>query len=76
VSMVQVAGKTYRIVALADGSYDAVRLLDDISMGTFGVGGSLCVASRDGTEAGLLRRIAQTAMRGARTRWSPAVGIA
>ncbi len=74
--MVQVSGMTYRIVALANGSYDAVRVLDDVPMGSFRDGGSLRVVSRIGCDAPLLRRIAQTAMRGARTRWTPAPGLA
>ena len=28
--MVQVAGKTYRVVRLAQGSYEVVRILDDL----------------------------------------------
>jgi hypothetical protein len=65
-SMVQVSGLTYRIVAGKNGTYDAFRLLDDVRMGSFRGAGSH-VASRLVSDGALLRRIAQTAMRRALT---------
>jgi hypothetical protein len=73
-SMVLVSGRTYRIVALRGGGYDAVRLLDDVRMGNFSSLPLLTVSSEVGGEA-LLRRIAHAALRGARTRWTTAGGL-
>ncbi len=72
--MVLVSGLTYRIVQTQRGSYDAVRLLDDVLMGSFSSQAPFSVTSATGGDA-LLRSIAQGAMRGARTRWSTATGI-
>ena len=72
-SMVQVFGTTYRIHCVAPGTYDAVRLLDDVRMGSFSGGRPLQLDSPVGADAGtesLLRQIAQTAIRMARTHWA------
>jgi len=68
--MISVSGKTYRIVSLGKGAYDAVRLLDDLRIGTFGHAPSSPVNSAIGGES-LLRQIAETAMRSAKTHWTP-----
>jgi len=75
-SMVQVSGVTYRLVALANGIYDAVRLLDDARMGSFRGVGTWQSASASGGDHALLRRIAQAAQRLALTRWSASDAIA
>ena len=67
--MISVFGKTYRIVSLSKGGYDAVRLLDDVRIGTFGLAPSCPVNSAIGGEA-LLRQIAEIAMRSAKTHWT------
>ena len=67
--MISVSGRTYRIVPMSPGTYDAVRLLDDVRMGSFG-GSPLFVSSAIGGEA-LLREIAGTAIRSAKTHWKP-----
>ena len=65
-NMISVSGRTYRIVSLSKGTYDAVRLLDDVRIGTFGLTPSCPVNSVIGGEV-LLRQIAETAMRSAKT---------
>jgi hypothetical protein len=67
--MISVWGRTYRIECVSPGTYDAVRLLDDARVGSFGDGARFCLNSLIGGEA-LLREIAQTAIRGAKTRWT------
>ena len=70
--MIQVFGTTYRIRCVAPGTYDAVRLLDDVRIGSFSGGTPLHLDSPVGADAvaeSLLRQIAQTAIRMARTRW-------
>ncbi len=69
--MVQVAGRTYRIVRLAAGSYDVVRVLDDQRVGSFRMGSPL-VLSPTAIDVELLRVIARVAIQQARTTW---VGI-
>ena len=69
-NMISVSGKTYRIVSLSKGKYDAVRLLDDVRIGTFGLAPSCPLSSAIGGEA-LLRQIAETAMRSSKTHWTP-----
>jgi hypothetical protein len=73
-SMVSVSGHTYRIVPVEGGSYDAVRLLDDVHMGSFRSHTPLDVTSAIGGDD-LLRRIAQVAIRGAQTRWTTTAGL-
>jgi hypothetical protein len=68
--MISVLGKTYRIVSRSKGTYDAVRLLDDVRIGTFGFAPSCPVSSAIGGET-LLRQIAEIAMRSGKTRWTP-----
>jgi hypothetical protein len=63
--MISVRGRTYRIVPVGSGVYDAIRLLDDTRIGSFG-GGSSPVG-----DDGLLRQIAETALRSAKTHWTP-----
>jgi hypothetical protein len=66
--MVQVAGNTYRIVRLARGTYEAVRLRDDECVGRFASGPPLQIETWNGDEA-LIRGIAQAAVRQAKTSW-------
>lgn len=71
-SMIQVSGNTYRIRCVAPDTYDATRLLDNVCIGSFGGGPSLRldtpIAGAVGPES-LLRQIARTAIRSAKTRW-------
>jgi hypothetical protein len=67
--MISVWGRTYRIVCVSPGTYDAVRLLDDARVGSFGDGARFYLNSLFGCEA-LLREIAQTAIRAAKTPWA------
>jgi hypothetical protein len=66
--MVQVEGTTYRIVRLKRGHYKVVRVLDDISVGTFSVGASFEMAP-DGIGDDLMKEIARVAIQGAKTTW-------
>jgi hypothetical protein len=73
-SMVLVSGLTYRIVPVENGAYDAVRVLDDVRMGSFSSRPRLDVISMIGGVP-LLRRIAQAAIRRAQTRWTVTAGL-
>ncbi len=73
-SMISISGKTYRIVSVGPGTYDAVRLLDDVRVGSFGDGSRACVSSLLGGDA-LIHQIAQAAMRAAKTLWKPKVEL-
>jgi hypothetical protein len=73
-SMVTVSGHTYRIVPIEGGSYDAVRLLDDVHMGSFRSHRPMDVTSATGGDD-LLRRIAKVAIHAAQTRWTTTAGL-
>lgn len=65
--MVQVAGNTYRIVRVARGLYEVVRILDDAHVGTFRSAPKLeIVASSD---ENLMRDIARAAIKWGKTSW-------
>lgn len=66
--MVQVEGTTYRIVRVKRGHYKVVRVLDDVSVGTFSVGAAFEMAP-DGVDEELMREIARVAIQGAKTTW-------
>ena len=66
--MVQVEGTTYRIVRIKRGHYKVVRVLDDVSVGSFSVGSTFEMAP-DGIEGDLMREIARVAIQGAKTTW-------
>jgi hypothetical protein len=66
--MVQVEGTTYRIVRIKRGHYNVVRVLDDVSVGTFSAG-EVVEMSATGVNAELLREIARVAIQGAKTTW-------
>lgn len=67
--MVQVFGRTYRIVRVTPGSYEAVRLSDDVRMGTFSTQPPMRLSAETCDER-LLGEIAHAALRQARTSWS------
>jgi hypothetical protein len=66
--MVQVAGTTYRIVRVTRGKYNVVRILDDVSVGSFSNGPTVELAP-NGIDATLLREIVRVAIQGAKTSW-------
>jgi hypothetical protein len=66
--MVQVDGTTYRIVRVKRGQYKVVRVLDDLSVGTFSVGTTFEMAP-EGIEGELMHEIARVAIQGAKTTW-------
>ena len=68
--MVQVHSVTYRIVRLRAGQYDVVRLLDDVSVGTFSLGREE-EAVFQGDAPDIVREVARAALRGGRTTWEP-----
>jgi hypothetical protein len=67
--MVQVAGITYRIVRLEHGHYEAVRILDDVRVGTFTTEPRLAVSSA-AVEEPLMHLIAHSALRTAKVTWA------
>ena len=66
--MVLVDGATYRIVRVGRGSYEVVRISDDIVVGAFNSVPRLELTSST-IDQGLLREIARTAIKGAKTSW-------
>ncbi len=73
--MVQVAGKTYRVIRLAQGLYEVVRILDDTRVGTFRCTPPVEIVAQ-GIEAGLMLEIARTAIQGAKTSWVGRLSLA
>jgi len=66
--MVQVEGTTYRIVRVKRGHYSVVRVLDDVSVGSFSAGKTFSMEPV-GIDPELLREIARVAIQGAKTTW-------
>jgi hypothetical protein len=66
--MVQVAGTTYRVVRLGQGSYEVVRILDDTRVGSFRSTPPIEIAAH-GIDASLMLEIAKAAIQGAKTSW-------
>jgi hypothetical protein len=66
--MVQIGALTYRIVKMRRGMYDAIRILDDVCIGTFRTVPRLSVQAT-GADDALLRAVATAAMRQAKTSW-------
>jgi hypothetical protein len=64
--MVQLAGVTYRIVRVAQGSYSVVRISDDSDVGCFHLAPTLGIEAR-GVEPALLREVARLAIHTAKT---------
>lgn len=68
--MVQVAGSTYRVVRIEKGHYEAIRILDDVRVGSFRCRPSVSVeVTPFGIEAGLLKAIARAAVQEGKTSW-------
>jgi hypothetical protein len=67
--MVQVSGATYRVVRMAQGQYDVIRILDDTRVGSFKTIPKL-EAVGDGVDDALMAQIARAAVRGARATWA------
>jgi hypothetical protein len=65
--MVQVSGVTFRIVRVARGHYDVVRILDDTRMGSFWSEPLFKVS--EGPQEELLREVARCAIQGGKTSW-------
>jgi hypothetical protein len=64
--MVQLEGLTYRIVRVAQGSYNVVRIHDDSDVGSFRTGPGLPVEPRQ-IEPAVLMQIARMAIQSAKT---------
>jgi hypothetical protein len=73
--MVQVEGTTYRIVRIRRGSYDVVRILDDVRVGKFSTGSSVSITA-ELIESSLMREIARVAIQGAKTSWVGRLALA
>lgn len=69
--MIQVEGVSYRIAHLGRNDYEVVRLLDDISLGSFNKGRAAITCSLVAGEHSL-RDIARVAVRQGKTKWKPA----
>ncbi|SRR5258706_10275494 len=66
--MVQVAGATYRIVKVSKGTYDVIRILDEVSVGSFETVPKVKVQPTHVTEKVLLE-ITMTALKQAKISW-------
>ena len=66
--MVQVRGQTYRIVRLRRGTYEVVRILDDVPVGTFSTEPKLEVMTNQ-IDPVLFSEIARSALMGGRLSW-------
>lgn len=73
--MVQVAGTTYRVVRVAQGSYEVVRILDDSRVGTFRSTPPVEIVAQ-GIDPALMLEIARTAIQGAKTSWVGRLSVA
>jgi hypothetical protein len=65
--MVQVGGSTYRIVRLERGHYEVVRILDDVSLGTFRA--RPAVQGTSGNDEELVLLVARAAIQTGKTSW-------
>jgi hypothetical protein len=68
--MVQISGKTYRIMKVSSHGYEVIRILDDMRIGSFDVTPRLQVRP-DGVPRELLYEIALTALKEAKLSWMP-----
>ena len=66
--MVQVLGSTYRISRVTPGTYEAIRLSDDLRVGTFSTRPPMRLAA-EACDERLLLEIAHAALRQAKTSW-------
>jgi len=71
--MVQVQGRTFRIVRIARGHYEVVRILDDKCMGSFRADPTLKIAECEHED--LVREVARTAIQGGKTSWVGRVAL-
>lgn len=71
--MVQVSGRTFRIVRIERGHYDVFRILDDARVGSFWSGPRLLVA--EGEQEELIREIARCAIQGGKTSWVGRIAV-
>ena len=65
--MVQVQGRTFRIVRVGRGHYEVVRILDDQRIGSFWSEPALKIA--EGEHHELVREVARSAIQGGKTSW-------
>jgi len=71
--MIQVAGRTYRIVEIGPATYRAVRIADETELGVFQSGPPLRLWDcRDFVDE--LGQVARSAVRAGKTRWARVVG--
>lgn len=65
--MVQVSGRTFRIVRIARGHYEVIRILDDTRIGSFWSEPNFKVSA--GEHEDLVREVARCAIQGGKTTW-------
>jgi hypothetical protein len=65
--MVQVSGRTFRIVRVARGHYKVVRILDDTRVGSFWSEPGFRVS--EGEQQDLVRQVARCAIQCGKTSW-------
>ena len=65
--MVQVSGRTFRIVRVDRGHYEVIRILDDTCIGSFWSDPTFQVA--EGEHQDLVREVARCAIQGGKTSW-------
>ena len=67
--MVQVAGVTYRIVKIEHGSYEVIRILDEVRIGSFDTVPRLRIHAAD-VDLELVRAVTMTALKQAKVSWA------
>jgi hypothetical protein len=73
--MVQVLGSTYRVVRVAEGAYDVVRILDDSQVGSFRTAPRTTIVST-ALDMNVMSEIVRAAIQGAKTSWVGRLSLA
>jgi hypothetical protein len=73
--MVQVLGSTYRVVRVAEGTYDVIRILDDSQVGSFQTAPRATVVSTS-LDMNVMSEIVRAAIQGAKTSWVGRLSLA
>ena len=74
--MVQVRGHVYRIVRKRMGEYDVIRIMDDVTIGSFMRNGNTVESDSYSVERDLLVEIVKKAIQGAKTSWVGRLNVA
>jgi len=73
--MVQVLGATYRIIRVAEGAYDVVRILDDANVGSFRTAPRATVVATS-LDMNVMSEIVRASIQGAKTSWVGRLSLA